>query len=86
MNIRIMGEKNLILSWANELEKAYNIKGKMYHNRGDENNARIYFNMDDRQAEQIIKSLHQQGHTNERKQIEETRRTASGIAKETGGN
>lgn len=79
MNIRIMGEKNLILSWANELEKAYNIKGKMYQNRGDENNARIYFNMDDRQAEKIIDSLHKQEQTNERKQIEETRRTTGRI-------
>ena len=83
MNIRIMGEKNLILSWANELEKAYKIKGKMYHNRGDENNARIYFNMDDRQAEQIIKSLHLQEQEDERKQIAKTRTATSRVIKET---
>jgi hypothetical protein len=45
---------DLVRNWASVLEESYGFKGKFYPNRNS-NEIRWYVDMDDRQAEQVLK-------------------------------
>lgn len=54
MKIRLMGSADLVNAWKTALEKAYGITGATYPSRGGAGEARVYFDLDDRQAAAIV--------------------------------
>jgi len=54
MKIRLMGSADLVNTWKAALENAYGITGATYPSRGGAGDARVYFDLDDRQAAAIV--------------------------------
>lgn len=55
MRIRIEGSPDLVEAWKKRLEEAYGITGSVYANhRRNQEDIRCYFNLDDRQAAEIV--------------------------------
>jgi hypothetical protein len=54
MKIRLLGSVDLVRAWSRELERAYGIKGREYPSRYGDNEIRAYFDLDDRQAAEIV--------------------------------
>lgn len=54
MKIRLLGPKDIVEAWARELEKSYGIVCQAYPSRGGANEARIYADLDDRVAAEIV--------------------------------
>lgn len=60
MKIRLMGQPDLVRRWQRELERSYRVKGREYANRGNDPQVRIYFDLDDREAEAILNQMNDQ--------------------------
>ena len=60
MKIRLMGMPDLVRRWQAELERAYNVKGTEYANRGGDPQIRVYFDLDDREAEAVLNRAQEQ--------------------------
>ena len=60
MKIRLMGQPDLVRRWQRELERSYRVKGREYANRGNDPQVRIYFDLDDREAEAILNQINDQ--------------------------
>jgi hypothetical protein len=54
MKIRLIGSADLVRAWSAELERAYGLKGSVYPSRYNKNELRVYFDMDDRQAANLM--------------------------------
>lgn len=54
MKIRLIGSADLVRAWSAELERAYGLKGAAYPSRYNKNELRVYFDMDDRQAADLM--------------------------------
>lgn len=54
MKIRLIGSADLVRAWSAELGRAYGIKGATYPSRYNNNEVRVYFDLDDRQAAAVV--------------------------------
>lgn len=54
VKIRLVGSADLVRAWCAELERAYGIKAATYPSRSNSNDVRAYFDLDDRQAAQLV--------------------------------
>lgn len=54
MKIRIIGKRDLVDAWSKELNRSYGIKPALYPSRYSDDEIRAYFDLDDRQAAEIV--------------------------------
>jgi hypothetical protein len=57
MKIRLMGSPDLVRAWKAALEQSFGIHGAEYPSRRGGTDLRVYFDLDDRVAEQVIDRL-----------------------------
>lgn len=55
MKIRLIGSADLVRAWAASMQNTFGITGREYPSRYASSELRVYFDLDDRLAESVIK-------------------------------